>query len=145
MSSSAARFVSHSGCTLASTRRVLAPSSAKLLSPAENRRPLIGRPMSTVVDNNNIANTPSPPPPAPAVAPGSVEARREANAREIFKKAVAATAPRNNWTKEEIAAIYYQPLMELAYQAVSALLDLCYSSSQPVQSQWLQLRRQWLQ
>lgn len=77
--------------------------------------------MSTVVDNNNnnnnITNTPSPPPPAPAVTPSSADADREAKAREIFKKAVAATAPRTTWTKEEIAAIYYQPLMELAYQA----------------------------
>lgn len=72
--------------------------------------------MSTVVED--LGNTPSPPPPPPNVTtPESVEAERQANAREILKKAVNATAPRNNWTKEEISAIYYHPLMDLAFQA----------------------------
>lgn len=40
--------------------------------------------------------------------------------RQIFKDAVKATAPRNNWTRKEVAAIYYQPMLELAHQAVSS-------------------------
>ena len=45
---------------------------------------------------------------------------RDTNARKIFKDAVSATAPRQSWTRDEISAIYYQPLMELTHQAVSA-------------------------
>ncbi|KAK6541499.1 biotin synthase [Orbilia ellipsospora] len=41
----------------------------------------------------------------------------EANAKKIFQDAVAATAPRQNWTRKEIATIYYQPLLELTHQA----------------------------
>lgn len=39
---------------------------------------------------------------------------------KILKDAVTAKEPRHNWTREQIAALYYQPLLELAYQAVSA-------------------------
>ncbi|KAK0630469.1 hypothetical protein B0T17DRAFT_616119 [Bombardia bombarda] len=45
------------------------------------------------------------------------DGQREQRARRILQVAVAATAPRHDWTREEIAAIYYRPLMELAYQA----------------------------
>ena len=38
--------------------------------------------------------------------------------RQVLRDAVAAAAPRYTWSREEIAAIYHQPLMELAYQAV---------------------------
>lgn len=44
---------------------------------------------------------------------------RHANAKKILQEAVVAKGPRQNWTREEIAAIYYQPLLELTYQAVS--------------------------
>ncbi|EKG10556.1 Biotin synthase [Macrophomina phaseolina MS6] len=71
--------------------------------------------MSTVVED--LGSTPSPPPPPPAVASETIEAERAANAREILRKAINATAPRNNWTKEEISAIYYHPLMDLTFQA----------------------------
>ncbi|KAK0628000.1 Biotin synthase [Lasiodiplodia hormozganensis] len=97
---------------LASSRRPVAP----VLGSVRSWRALSGRAhMSTVVED--LGNTPSPPPPPPAAAPASVEAERESNAREILKRAVNATAPRNNWTKEEIAAIYYTPLMDLAFKA----------------------------
>lgn len=39
-------------------------------------------------------------------------------ARMILRRAVAADASRQDWTRKEIAAIYYQPPLELAYQAV---------------------------
>lgn len=45
---------------------------------------------------------------------------RQQRARQILREAVSATAPRTNWTRQEIAAIYYQPLLELTYQAVGA-------------------------
>ncbi|GME25837.1 biotin synthase [Neofusicoccum parvum] len=99
---------------LASSRRAVPP----LVASAQSWRAISGRAhMSTVVED--LGSTPSPPPPPPGTAPASasVEAEREANAREILKKAVSATAPRNNWTKEEISAIYYTPLMDLAFQA----------------------------
>lgn len=74
--------------------------------------------MSTVVEHPRIRTSPSPPPPAPD-SHEDIEQRRRQKAKEILQKAVAATAPRHDWTKEEIAAIYYQPLTELTYQAVS--------------------------
>jgi biotin synthase len=43
---------------------------------------------------------------------------RSDDGSKILRDAVAAQEPRHNWTREEISAIYYQPLMELAYQAV---------------------------
>ncbi|POR35935.1 Biotin synthase, mitochondrial [Tolypocladium paradoxum] len=42
---------------------------------------------------------------------------RQAEASKIFRDAVAATGPRQDWTRREISAIYYQPLLELAHQA----------------------------
>lgn len=39
------------------------------------------------------------------------------SARQILLDAVAATSPRNDWTREEIAAIYHEPLLELVHQA----------------------------
>ncbi|KAH8885368.1 biotin synthase [Thozetella sp. PMI_491] len=44
-----------------------------------------------------------------------VEAKRRA--RRILLEAVAATALKHDWTRKEIAAIYYQPLLELAFQS----------------------------
>lgn len=49
----------------------------------------------------------------------SHEDAKEAVRKKIFLDAVQATSPRQNWTREEISAIFYQPLLELAYQAVS--------------------------
>lgn len=111
---------------LASSRRPVASSVLAPVPQLQWRRALTGRAnMSTVVED--LGNTPSPPPPPPNVTtPESVEAERQANAREILKKAVNATAPRNNWTKEEISAIYYHPLMDLAFQAVSAPPPPCH-------------------
>ncbi|KAF2144810.1 uncharacterized protein K452DRAFT_222543 [Aplosporella prunicola CBS 121167] len=101
--------------------------------------------MSTVVEDGAAARvTPPPPPPQPQPAASTtpttigvsaesaaedhdaavaraadVAAAREAGARDVFRRAVAATEPRTNWTREEIAAVYYTPLMELAFQAGS--------------------------
>ena len=56
-----------------------------------------------------------------AAPPEAIEPSRKAAAKKIFRDAVAATAPRNTWTRQEISAIYYQPLLELAHQAVSRI------------------------
>ncbi|ORY19004.1 hypothetical protein BCR34DRAFT_621180 [Clohesyomyces aquaticus] len=37
----------------------------------------------------------------------------------VFEDAVQATAPRTNWTREEIASIYNTPLIELSYAAAT--------------------------
>ncbi len=57
-------------------------------------------------------------PPAPPATQQREKLQDEAK-RKIFYDAVAADHVRNNWTRPEIAAIYYQPLLELAHQAVS--------------------------
>ncbi|KAK7994662.1 Biotin synthase [Apiospora arundinis] len=40
-----------------------------------------------------------------------------AKPNQILRAAVAATEPRNDWTREQITAIYHEPLMELVHQA----------------------------
>ncbi|KAF7561071.1 hypothetical protein G7046_g3088 [Stylonectria norvegica] len=70
-------------------------------------------PMSTVVDYVR----PSQPPPPPSAGQESVDKQRAEQAKRILREAVSVSQPRHNWTKEEISAIYYQPLMELAYQS----------------------------
>lgn len=66
---------------------------------------------STAVDSPvNFGAAPPPPP---------QQQKSGLDGKKLVADAVAATQPRNNWTKEEISAIYYQPLLELAYQAVS--------------------------
>lgn len=93
---------------------------------------------STIVDRPAIYDAVPPPPPPPARPSSSIEeqpasdfqavkheAEEAENAskseinRQIFLDAVNATAPRRNWTRKEVAAIYYQPVLELAHQAVS--------------------------
>ncbi|KFA63837.1 hypothetical protein S40285_04467 [Stachybotrys chlorohalonatus IBT 40285] len=84
------------------------------------------RHMSTVVDHPRVPirapTAPSLPAGAPAelfTADSQFDTKRQENARRILREAVDAKAPRHNWTREEIVAIYYQPLMELSYQAAS--------------------------
>ncbi|TPX11838.1 uncharacterized protein E0L32_007575 [Thyridium curvatum] len=102
------------------------PLSSVLLAEARRPRrtfaPISKHARSLATQVDTPRSTPSgispPPPPPVETTPETLEQQeRERKARKIFQDAVAATAPRNNWTKEEISAIYYQPLMELAYQA----------------------------
>ncbi|KND91564.1 Biotin synthase, mitochondrial [Tolypocladium ophioglossoides CBS 100239] len=68
---------------------------------------------ATLVDTPTAAHDLArgePPPESPA---------RQAEASKIFRDAVAATGPRQSWTRREISAIYYQPLLELAHQATA--------------------------
>ncbi|KAF4984764.1 hypothetical protein FZEAL_125 [Fusarium zealandicum] len=88
-------------------RHLPLPASARL-------QQLRVRAMSTVVD---YAGRSSQPPPPPAGAHEAVEKQREERRKQIMREAVTSNQVRHNWTKEEIAAIYYQPVLELAYQA----------------------------
>lgn len=47
----------------------------------------------------------------------------------VLVEATSATAPRTNWTPEEISAVYHTPLNQLTYAAVSdfGLLDSKYA------------------
>lgn len=69
--------------------------------------------MSTVAEASSTTSHPSSSPQP------QHNFERQQRAKQILREAVAATAPRHDWTRDEISAIYYQPLMELAYQAVS--------------------------
>lgn len=89
--------------------------SSRLSLPASARWQH-SRAMSTVVDYHPRA---SQPPPPPAGANDAVEKQRAEKRKQILREAVSSTSVRHDWTKDEIAAIYYQPVLELAYQAVS--------------------------
>jgi biotin synthase len=71
------------------------------------RSPACARPFSTVKD-------------IPITAGGTVPF---ASTQNVLQKAMEADAPRTNWTKEEISAVYNTPLFELQYAAVSASSD----------------------
>lgn len=73
--------------------------------------------MSTVVEDRGIENAHVPPPPPRPQGPATVSVEAERPTSDILKQAVKATGVRNDWTKQEIAAIYNHPLMDLAFQA----------------------------
>jgi hypothetical protein len=51
----------------------------------------------------------------------------------VFQNALDASAPRTNWTREEIKEIYETPLMQLAFAAVSVrIVDSYWDSSNQV-------------
>lgn len=81
-------------------------TATKAIQRSNGRVQWLSRPYSIVHDvprtTGSIPHT-APPSPEPA---------------SIFDQAVAATGPRNTWTKDEISQIYKTPLMELAYAAV---------------------------
>ena len=75
--------------------------------------------LSTVVQDTPILPSSPPPPPGQTSRPVAIS-HQDGSPKHLspLQAAAAATAPRHNWTRDEIAAIYHQPLMELAYQAV---------------------------
>jgi biotin synthase len=73
-----------------------------LIAPLSPRILRFARPFGTVVDPPYQPT--SDPPPAPS--------------QSVFQNAVQAESPRNTWTKEEIAAVYNMPLIDLTYAAV---------------------------
>lgn len=101
-----------------STTTLRAGRLAQSFSPSLRQAPAVvrinSRANSTAVDSPvNFGAAPPPPP--------QQQQKSGLDGKKLVADAVAATQPRNNWTKEEISAIYYQPLLELAYQAVSPI------------------------
>lgn len=66
------------------------------------------RSYSTVHDLPHTSSSFAQPPTPPTAADNT----------SVFQKALNATAPRNDWTKEQISEIHQTPLMELAFSAV---------------------------
>lgn len=88
----------------------LAQSLSRPLWQAPAAVRLNSRSHSTAVETPlNFGAAPPPPP---------QQQKSGLDGKKLLADAVAATKPRNNWTREEIAAIYYQPLLELTYQSV---------------------------
>lgn len=102
-------------------RQRVALASRSLLSRRPNGAAYIhnGRRMSTVVEDRVIENAHVPPPPPRPQAPTTDSVTADRPTGDILKQAVKAAGLRNDWTKEEIAAIYNHPLMDLAFQAAS--------------------------
>ncbi|KAK1973258.1 biotin synthase [Colletotrichum cereale] len=95
-------------------RRVPVERSSLCSKTPRRQLPVVTRAcMSSVAKAVGVA----PAPPPPAQGPELVAAQRAVEAKQILQKAASATTVRHDWTKEEISAIYYQPLMELAFQA----------------------------
>lgn len=76
--------------------------------------PVQARAFSTPVNDafSPVAPTGQAPPPPPSFV-GSDQTSA------VLRDAVNATAPRYDWTREEIRELYNTPLMELAFQSVS--------------------------
>ncbi|KAK4174797.1 putative biotin synthase [Triangularia setosa] len=107
---------------------MLAPSSSRALlrrppfpTRMRGQSPIVGAHWLRTVSHRRQLSTAT----AAATANASVHnvepiqdnAKRQQWARQVLQDAVAATAPRHNWSKEETAIIYHQPLMDLAFQA----------------------------
>lgn len=75
---------------------------------------------ATTVVTEQPTWTPSTfPVPTPVNSPTKLDASRNRNnGKQILREAIATTSVRNDWTRDEIAAIYHEPLMELVHQAV---------------------------
>ena len=111
-------------------------SAAKLLIATQQgqRRRNVRRQFSSVHDvptSNPLPSAPStsnkvpPPPPSPLSQPVKTSfgsSLPTGPARSPLDTALSATAPRMDWVREDIGAIYETPLMELAYSAVSILI-----------------------
>lgn len=74
---------------------------------------------STAVASSADAAAPVPFPHPPGLY--SPQDAKAESARRILLAAASATRPRNDWTRGEVSAMYYQPLLELAHQAVRTL------------------------
>ena len=92
------------------------------MATMRSRLPLLLLPRTTTATTRAVSRrtygtvlpgttSPPPAPEAPASPPAS----------SVLQAAVQAAAPRSDWTKDEIRAIYHTPLMELAFSAVRSL------------------------
>ncbi|KAH9991197.1 biotin synthase [Xylariaceae sp. FL0662B] len=97
-----------------SVRLVPGRLAARLAARGQrNRRPLL----PTTAGPRTYAAVEARRPSQPSFRiPETIPAETPATQR-VLRDAVSATRPRNDWTKEEIAAIYDHPLMDLVYQA----------------------------
>lgn len=86
-------------------------SSRSKLAPIAITARRAGLCMSTVVDSVT-------PTAIRSTSHEQTERQRRETASNILRDAVATKSPRHDWTREQIAAIYYQPLMELTFQSV---------------------------
>ncbi|KAF2493825.1 biotin synthase [Lophium mytilinum] len=87
------------------SRRI--PAKSRSLQPRRLLSPqFISRPFSTVQDVVPGSSTGPPQAPTP-------------QRTSVLQDALQSTAPRTNWTKEEISEIYNTPLMELSYAAAT--------------------------
>ena len=89
---------SFTSCQLIMAQRLLARPTAFRCMPTRTR------PFSTVID-------------AP-VDPRTQQITPSVGKRSVFEDAVQATAPRTNWTRDEISQVYSTSLMELTYASV---------------------------
>ena len=83
------------------------------------------QPHSHSADIASTSNKVPPPPPSPLSQPVKTSFGSPlptGPARSPLDTALSATAPRMDWVREDIGAIYETPLMELAYSAVSILI-----------------------
>ncbi|KAK9322237.1 hypothetical protein V1517DRAFT_353170 [Lipomyces orientalis] len=62
---------------------------------------------------------------ASEVPPAEIKTPETEDIRATLEKAVRAHGPRNTWTREEIAAIYDTPLMDLVYSATGGCTEDC--------------------
>ncbi|KAK9236658.1 hypothetical protein V1525DRAFT_406464 [Lipomyces kononenkoae] len=106
----------------------LAKSMASLVLGAQRPRvqQAIRSPMATIVPrrsaavavpDDHVTGSPAreePPPPPLAEIDNSLGNK---DSGSVLQNAVSARGPRNTWTREEIAAIYDTPLMDLVYNA----------------------------
>lgn len=60
--------------------------------------------------------------PAVAASLGQNAPPPQPQSQSVFDRALNASGPRHDWTKEEISQIHQRPLMELAFAAVSCHL-----------------------
>ncbi|KAK8063108.1 Biotin synthase [Apiospora hydei] len=87
------------------------PATATTATTASNPAPTSTRGYAAVgVETPTWTKSTLPIPPVSAL-------NASAKPNDILRAAVAATEPRNDWTREQIAAIYNEPLMELVHQA----------------------------
>ncbi|KAH9907924.1 biotin synthase [Xylariomycetidae sp. FL2044] len=95
----------------------LRPRAAQLAQRCRGQgcRGFGGNPLKRAAVETQTA-TPSPYPasaPSPPITPTPAETPTSIN----LEKKISATKLRNDWTREEISAIYHEPLLELVHQA----------------------------
>ncbi|KAJ4419891.1 biotin synthase [Gnomoniopsis sp. IMI 355080] len=92
------------------------PSQAQYLRYASRRVAAVAPPQQSRMSSTAAAEA-STETASPFPFPHGQVLDRQQNARRILLDAAAATRTRNDWTEQEVSAMYHQPLLELAHQA----------------------------